>query len=153
AEMSLLPEDQVGTRVTPFQQITVSAICSSKSVNSLSTLIVDTWAALPSQPPGPMRVGFPGNTPKAALVGPGKAKAPSCPSVSRSSDSRRAAIMETYWAPMSKTSRLTERPANRSWKSALKRQASSSMGPAGAGAEPAGGPQHHAAPAASEMTE
>ena len=41
----------IGAMVMPFQPITVSAIGSSKSVNSLSTLIVATCCALPSQPP------------------------------------------------------------------------------------------------------
>jgi len=45
------PIVQVGVTVKPFQPITVSAIGSSKSVNSLSTLIVATCCALPCQPP------------------------------------------------------------------------------------------------------
>ncbi len=50
-ESSSAPFENTGARVTPFHPIAVSAIGSSKSVNSLSTLIVATWTAFPSQPP------------------------------------------------------------------------------------------------------
>jgi len=57
-----------------------------------------------------MRVGLPAKTPNAELSGPGKTQAPSWPSVISTSDSRRAAIIETYCAPMLKYSRLNDRP-------------------------------------------
>src|SRR5688572_16162807 len=84
-----------------------------------------------------MRVGLPANTPKAELSGPGKAQAPSLPSVRSTSDSRRAARIEMYWAPMSKYSRLNDRPMlNGSLTSTLALNASSSSLPAGAGEKP-----------------
>ncbi len=85
-----------------------------------------------------MRVGLPPKTPKAALDGPGKAKAASCPSVRRTSDSRRAAIMDVYSAPMKNPSTLNERPTpNGSFRSTLAFQLWSVWRPAITGENPA----------------